>query len=263
MMATLDRRPRIKIDGIKKAYRTQEGKTLDVLRGLDLEIYDAEFVSLIGPSGGGKTTLLNIMAGLVPATSGRIIVGGEEVQGPSSDLGLVFQEDCIFLWRTVLGNVEYGPETKGLPRDEVRRIAMKNLDLVGLRDFASFYPKELSGGMKKRVALAMVLANDPAVLLMDEPFGSLDYQTKVELQLSLLEIWENNKKTTVFVTHDIEEALFLSDRVVVLTNGLVAEILEAPFGRPRANELRTSTQFAEAKIRLWNQLKSEERAANP
>jgi len=216
-----------------------------------LSIYKDEFVSLIGPSGCGKTTLLSIVAGLLEPTAGRVLLDGKPISGPGRDRGVVFQQDAIFPWRKVIDNVRYGLEMKGLDRKSQLEVANQFLRLVGLENFAGFYPKELSGGMKKRVALAMVFANDPEVYLMDEPFGSLDYATKVDLQKQLLKIWREKRKTTLFVTHDLEEALFLSDRIVVLANQTVPEVVEIPFDRPRTDGIRTDPAFQELKRHLW------------
>lgn len=246
----MSRNLKIHIDKVSKLYRTEDGTQLSVLQELDLDIWEDEFVCIIGPSGCGKTTLLSIIAGLQPATSGRILVDGHVVSGPGRDRGVVFQEDAIFLWRKVFHNVEYGLELRRVPKKERRKIVQEYLKLVGLEDFADFFPKELSGGMKKKVALATVYANDPTILLMDEPFGSLDYPTKCFLQLELLKLWKTKTKTTVFITHDVEEAIFLSDRIVVLREGKVETICENPFPRPRKDELRVQTEFSKIKSDL-------------
>ncbi len=248
------RRTKIRLEGLIKAYQTEQGERIEVLRGVEGEIYEQEFVSLIGPSGCGKTTLLNLVAGLIPPTGGRILLDDTPITGPGRDRGVVFQQDAILPWRTVIRNVEYGLELRGEDRARRRDVALRFLRVVGLEKFADFYPKELSGGMKKRVALAAVFANNPEVLLMDEPFGSLDYPTKLALQRELLAIWEREKKTTVFVTHDLEEALFLSDRVIALAQGVIESIVEIPFPRPRTDELRVSSEFQEMKKLLWKYL---------
>lgn len=249
-----DRRSKIRLEGVRKTYQTEQGTPLEVLREVDGEIYDQEFVSLIGPSGCGKTTLLNLIAGLTPQSAGRILLDGKPITGPGRDRGVVFQQDAILPWRTVLRNVEYGLELRGEDPARRREVALSFLRMVGLEKFSDFYPKELSGGMKKRVALAAVFANNPEVLLMDEPFGSLDYPTKLSLQRELMTIWEREKKTTVFVTHDLEEALVLSDRVLALAQGTIESIFEIPFPRPRTDELRVSTEFQEMKKLLWKYL---------
>jgi len=249
-----DRRVKIQVDGLAKAYRTERGGRLDVLQGVTLDVYEHEFVSLIGPSGSGKTTLLNLVAGLISPSAGQILVDGRPVVGPGRDRGVVFQQDAILPWRSVLRNVEYGLELRGEDRSVRREVARRFLRLVGLERFEDFYPKELSGGMKKRVALAAVFANNPEVLLMDEPFGSLDYPSKLSLQRELLRVWETERKTTLFVTHDLEEALFLSDRVFALSGGAIDTIVAVPFPRPRADELRTMPELQDIKRRLWKYL---------
>jgi NitT/TauT family transport system ATP-binding protein len=249
-----ERLTKIRLETLTKTYQTEQGDTLEVLRGVEGDIYDQEFVSLIGPSGCGKTTLLNLIAGLISPSGGRILVDGKPVASPGRDRGVVFQQDAILPWRTVLRNVEYGLELQGVDRARRREVARGFLRVVGLEQFADFYPKELSGGMKKRVALAAVFANNPEVLLMDEPFGSLDYPTKLGLQRELLTIWDREKKTTIFVTHDLEEALFLSDRVVALARGVIESVVEVPFPRPRTDELRVSPEFQDMKKLLWKYL---------
>jgi NitT/TauT family transport system ATP-binding protein len=247
---------KIRLDGVRKSYRTEQGGAVDVLRGINADIYEGEFVSLIGPSGCGKTTLLNCIAGLLPLSGGRVLLGGKPVLGPGRDRGMVFQQDSILPWRTVVRNVEYGLELRGEPAVLRREVALAFLRVVGLEKFADFYPKELSGGMKKRVALAAVFANNPEVLLMDEPFGSLDYPTKLSLQRELLGIWEREQKTTLFVTHDLEEAILLSDRIFALSQGVVESIVEVPFPRPRTDELRVGAEVQEMKKVLWKYLGS-------
>jgi NitT/TauT family transport system ATP-binding protein len=245
---------KIRVEGVGKSFRTERGGRIDVLRDVTVDVYAGEFVSLIGPSGSGKTTLLNLIAGLVPPSAGRIEVDGIAVSGPGRDRGVVFQQDAILPWRSVLRNVEYGLELRGEPRASRRAVARRFLRMVGLERFEDFYPKELSGGMKKRVALAAVFANSPEVLLMDEPFGSLDYPSKLALQRELLAMWEAERKTTVFVTHDLEEALFLSDRVFALQHGAIDAIVTVPFPRPRGDDLRTEEPFQAMKRRLWKYL---------
>jgi NitT/TauT family transport system ATP-binding protein len=241
---------KIRIDNVTKDFPTANKGYLSVLQGINLEVFENEFVCITGPSGCGKTTLLSIIAGLQAPTSGEVSLDGHIIRGPGKDRGVVFQEDAIFLWRNVIRNVEYGLELRKVPKSERRIIAEEYLQLVGLQNFTKFFPKELSGGMKKKVALATVYANDPEILLMDEPFGSLDYPTKCRLQSDLLNIWKTKTKTTIFVTHDVEEALFLSDRIVVIQNGKIAAKYENFFSRPRLDEIRTQTKFNREKANL-------------
>ncbi len=234
---------RVVIRDLSKAF-AKEDETITALHDINLEIRDDEFVCLVGPSGCGKTTLLRIVAGLETATSGSVTVDGREIRSPDPKRGMVFQEYSLFPWRTVTDNIAFGLEMKGISKAERRRIAGEYLTLVGLDEFRDHYPFELSGGMRQRVAIARALANDPDVLLMDEPFGALDAQTRNRMQKELLSIWEQTKKTIIFVTHSVDEAVYLSDRIVILSGrpGTVREILDLPWPRPRD---RTSTEFAE------------------
>ena len=246
----------ISIRGLTKNLRTERGTMIPALRGVDLEIADGEFVAIVGRSGCGKTTLLNQVAGLSSPSAGSITIRGQSVKGPGRDRGMVFQADALFFWRTVRRNVEYGLEVQGLRKEDRRQRAEHYLKLVGLARFADLFPKELSGGMKKRCQIATVLANAPDVLLMDEPFGALDYPTKCQLQEELLRILAREPKATIFVTHDIEEAAFLADRVVVMEHGTIRRIFVVPFSRPRLNELRVSSEFTKLKAELWEVLES-------
>lgn len=238
---------KIKVRNLVKIYTTEDGRKVEVLDNIDMEIFDNEFVVILGPSGCGKTTLLFIIAGLEPVTSGEVLIDGTVVKGPGSERGVVFQETAVFPWRKVIKNIEYGLELKGVEKKQKRKIAMKYLEMMNLQNFANSYPKELSGGMKKRLALATVYANNPKVLLMDEPFSALDYPTKCNLQMELFKIWSQERKTTIFVTHDVEEALFLADRIFVLKDGKFVLVYKNPFGRPRADSLRDEVDFLEKK----------------
>jgi NitT/TauT family transport system ATP-binding protein len=242
--------PKIAVRNIRKEFAAGSRQHV-VFDGLSFDIADGEFVVLIGPSGCGKTTMLNIIAGLTAPSAGEVLVGGKPVTGPGAERGMIFQQDAILMWRTVRKNVEYGLEIKGLSSQERRRRGEEYMRLVHLEKFADFYPKQLSGGMKKRVAIATVLANEPEVLLLDEPFGSLDYPSRIRLQDELLRLWAQRATTTVFVTHDIEEALYLADRVLVLVDGRLVEDVRVPFERPRSPELRTSAEMQVQKSRLW------------
>jgi NitT/TauT family transport system ATP-binding protein len=245
---------KIEIRNLRKAFERRGREPHVVLDGIDLAITQNSFVSILGVSGSGKSTLLFMIAGLDEPTSGSIAVDGETVTGPGRDRGVVFQEDAIFPWRTVIRNVEYGLQLRGEPKESRRRTARRYLDLVGLTDADDLYPHQLSGGMKKRVAFAEVLANQPEVLLLDEPFGALDYVTKIALQEELARIWQSERLTTVLVTHDIEEAVFLSDRVLVLRDGVLACNVSVPFERPRRHELRGTPEFVALKEQLWREI---------
>jgi NitT/TauT family transport system ATP-binding protein len=221
---------KVRIEGVSKSY---DGKL--ALAPVDLALAENSFTCLLGPSGCGKSTLLNIIAGFLPPTTGRVRVDGETVAGASADRGVVFQEYALFPWRTALANVEFGPLMRRKPAGERRDIARRYLDLVGLQGHAAKYPNELSGGMKQRVAIARAIANAPSVLLMDEPFGALDAQTREVLQEELLRIWEQERKTVVFVTHSISEAVFLADHIVVMATqpGAIKQVIDVALERPR------------------------------
>jgi len=249
----------VTIRDLGKAFPKEGGTVTQALENVNLEISDEEFVCLVGPSGCGKTTLLRIIAGLETATTGSVTVDGRAVTGPNPKRGMVFQEYSLFPWRRVIDNVAFGLEMKGVPKEERRRTADRYLEMVGLSQFRDAYPYELSGGMRQRVAIARALANDPDVLLMDEPFGALDAQTRNRMQKELLSLWEQTKKTIVFVTHSVDEAVYLSDRIVVLSPrpGSVREIIEIPWPRPRD---RTSAGFAEVRRRVLRMIDETESA---
>jgi NitT/TauT family transport system ATP-binding protein len=246
--------------GVRKSY-TKDGRTLQVL---DIERFAAregEFITIIGPSGCGKSTFLHIMGGFIPAEAGAIKVYGNAVNGPGPDRGMMFQEFALFPWKTVAGNVAWGLEAQGFPRDQIDSTVQKFLDIMGLADFRNHYPAEISGGMKQRAALARVLAFDPKVLLMDEPFGALDAQTRETMQEEVTRIWERTRKTIVFVTHDIEEAVFLGDRVVVLSArpGRIREEVRIDLPRPRTLEVKKSMQCHEYRNHIWDLIRQESR----
>lgn len=224
--------------------------------GFSLTIQQGEIVCLLGPSGCGKTTVLRIVAGLESKSGGSVKVCGESVSSAGSDRGLVFQEFALFPWRTVRKNIEFGLEIKMLPVEERHEVSSKLIELVGLAGFENAHPGKLSGGMKQRVGIARALANDPAVLLMDEPFGSLDAQTRNLMQRELLRIWSATKKTILFVTHSVDEAVFLADRIVVMTArpGRVKEIIPIPITRPRD---RTSPEFISVRGKVLSVLETE------
>ena len=212
----------------------QKDKSVSALHDISLEVVDKEFICIIGPSGCGKTALLRIVAGLDTPTGGSVALNGVPITGPTPDTGLVFQEYSLFPWKTVLGNIEFGARMHAMDKEERRRVSMQYLKLVGLEGFALSYPHELSGGMKQRVAIARALANNPKVLLMDEPFGALDAQTRNTLQVELLSIWEKDQKTIIFVTHSVDEAVFLADRIVVMgAEGGIVDVHDVDMPRPR------------------------------
>jgi NitT/TauT family transport system ATP-binding protein len=225
----------IAIERISKTFETRRGASHLALGEISLEVADGEFVSILGPSGCGKSTLLYMVGGFVPPSTGAVIVNGKPVTGPGPDRGPVFQEFALFPWKTVLGNVMYGLLEQGESRKAAEARARELLAMVNLTRYADFYPKELSGGMKQRVAICRTLAYRPKILLMDEPFGALDAHTRVKLQNELLDIWERDRKTVMFVTHSVDEAVFLSDRVMVMTRspGRIKEIIPIDLPRPR------------------------------
>ncbi|MBX9591443.1 MAG: ABC transporter ATP-binding protein [Hyphomonadaceae bacterium] len=225
----------IAIEGLSKSFETARRSSHTALADISLNVAAGEFVSILGPSGCGKSTLLYIVGGFVPPTEGTVAVNGKPVTGPGPDRGPVFQEFALFPWKTVLGNVMYGLLERGMARSKAEERARALIGLVHLKGYEHFYPKELSGGMKQRVAIARTLAYGPSILLMDEPFGALDAHTRTGLQNELLDIWERDRKTVLFVTHSVEEAVFLSDRVVVLTRspGRIKQTVAIGLSRPR------------------------------
>ena len=236
---------------------------LEALRGIDVAVEQGEFISVVGPSGCGKTTFLRIVAGLDPATSGTILLDGGPLAGPGSNRGFVFQNDSLLPWRTVLANALIGPEVAGRVGEKERKRTLDLLTLVGLGGFENYYPRQLSGGMRQRVNLARALAIDPDVLLMDEPFASLDAQTREIMQTELLRIWEQGRKTVLFVTHQIDEAVFLSDRVLVFARrpGRLQENIEIKLPRPRALALKRTPEFIAYVDRIWTMIEHDVRTA--
>jgi NitT/TauT family transport system ATP-binding protein len=234
------------IQNLTRTFPRENGTTLTAIENLSLTVHDKEFVCVLGPSGCGKTTLLRMIAGLDSASSGEILLDGERITGINPKVGIVFQEYSLFPWRSVIDNIAFGLEMQGFARTERNRVAEQYLDLVGLTQFRESYPSELSGGMRQRVAVARALALEPVVLLMDEPFGALDAQTRNMLQHELLGIWEKTKKTIIFITHSVDEAVFLADRIVALTPrpGTICEIIPIDQVRPRD---RTSVEFAKVR----------------
>ncbi len=244
--------------GLKKVY-TKNGRPLEVLDLDRFAVREGEFITVVGPSGCGKSTFLHIVGGFIKAEAGSIRVFDQEVSEPGPDRGMIFQEFALFPWRTVEGNVAWGLEVQGVPRSERETIVSKYLEMMDLVEFRNHLPAEISGGMKQRVALARVLAFDPKVLLMDEPFGALDAQTREVMQEELTRLWERTKKTIVFVTHDIEEAVYLGDRVVVLTArpARIKEEALIKLPRPRHITVKKSVQFLEYRNQIWDLIRSE------
>lgn len=234
----------------------KDKREIVALDGFSMDVLEGEFVCLLGPSGCGKTTVLRIVAGLETKTSGQVLVNGKDVERFRPRVGMVFQEFALFPWRSARRNVEFGLEIKRVPEKKRAEISSRYLDLVGLSGFADAHPHELSGGMKQRVAIARALAHDPAVLLMDEPFGSLDAQTRNLMQKELLRIWSATNKTVLFVTHSVDEAVFLADRIVVMTArpGRVRETIEVGLPRPRD---RTSADFISVRGKVLAELDEE------
>ncbi|WP_372573795.1 ABC transporter ATP-binding protein [Ruegeria jejuensis] len=248
--------PEIKVDNLTHTFGKGGPAALTVLEGIDLTFESGSFNSIIGTSGCGKSTLLKMMAGLFDPSDGQMTLDGEIIQGTNRRRGMVFQQDAVFPWMTVSKNISYGPRLRGASKAEQAEIEAKWTEMVGLKGFEDRWPRELSGGMRKRVDIGRVYANDPDVLLMDEPFGALDAQTKERMQSDLLETWSQTKKTVVFVTHDIEEAIFLSDKIVVMSArpGRIHHIEEVALPRPRTDEMRLTEEFLAIKRRLWGML---------
>src|SRR5437016_8450839 len=250
---------KLTIKDVTVTFQRRRGGSVVAVDRLDLVVRDKEFVCIVGPSGCGKSTLLRVIAGLTRPSSGDVVLNGARVGGPGADRGMVFQSYTLFPWLTVQGNVEFGPRLRGVPESERRAAARRYIQMVGLTGFEHAYPKELSGGMMQRVAIARALANDPEVLLMDEPFGALDAQTRAFMGELLLDIWQKSPKTILFVTHDIDEALFLGDRVCVMTvrPGRFRAEVSLSLPRPRTLEATTSEEFVGAKRRVLAMIRGE------
>jgi len=250
---------KLSIDRVSMRFASRRGDVVTALEDISLEIADREFSVIVGPSGCGKSTLLRLVAGLNRPTGGTIRLDGEAITDPSRDRGMVFQSYTLFPWLTVRRNVEFGPSLGGVPGAERAAISRRYIEQVGLAGFEEAYPKQLSGGMMQRVALARALANDPKILLMDEPFGALDSQTRSLMQEMLLQIWERTHKTVLFITHDIEEALFLGDRVYVMTArpGRIKRQLAVSIPRPRSLATLTSPEFVALKRQVMELIREE------
>ncbi|MDW3846951.1 ABC transporter ATP-binding protein [Micromonospora sp. BRA006-A] len=257
---------KILFDRVRKVFpgRRGGGGAVTALDGLTLGVRPGEFLVVVGPSGCGKSTLLDLLGGLATPTGGQVLVDGRPVTGPGLDRGIVFQQYALLPWRTAAGNVAFGLEAKGLPRAERADLVAHHLDLVGLTGFADRYPHELSGGMKQRVAIARSLAYDPDVLLMDEPFAALDAQTRDSLQDELVRIWQATGKTVVFITHGIDEAVHLGQRVAVMTSrpGRIKQVIDIELGdRDAEEDVRSTDAFRHHRHQIWTLLRDEVRAA--
>jgi NitT/TauT family transport system ATP-binding protein len=249
----------IQARGVNLTFRPPNRAPVSALDGFDIDVEEGEFLSILGPSGCGKSTFLNILLGLLKPDSGEVLMHGKKITGPGSDRAMVFQEFGLLPWRTVQNNIELGLELKRTSAAKRRVVAERLVSLVGLGGFENHYPHELSGGMKQRVGLARALATDPDVLLMDEPFAALDAQTRDLMQVELLRIWREARKTVLFVTHQIDEAIYLSDRVMVMSKrpGRAKKSFTVELTRPREYEMRVTREFNDLKLEIWNTLKDE------
>ncbi len=257
-MAGQERNVKLRLENVCKVFKNRDGESL-VLEDINLDIYDNEFLCVVGPSGCGKSTLLNILAGLTEASSGTAYCNGTPIEGTGTERGVVFQQYALFPWLTVKKNVMFALEMRGIKGKEADKLAMEYLEGVHLSDYANHYPKELSGGMKQRVAIARAYAAEPEVLLMDEPFGALDAQTRMVLQSDLLETWNKDRKTCFFITHDVEEAVFLAQRIVVMSThpGRIMSTIDVPLPYPRTQELKMTPEFNEIRMNVWKQVYSD------
>lgn len=253
--------PAIELRGVRKVFKLESGEHVWAVDGISLEIGRGDFVCVVGPSGHGKSTLLNLIAGFLKPTSGEVLVNGQLVVGPGSNRGVVFQRDTLFLWRRVRDNIGFGPKARGVPKAERESIVDRYLEIIGLQKYSHAWPKQLSGGMRRRVAIAAVFANDPDVLLMDEPFISLDYMRRATLHKVLLDLWAASGKTVFFITHDVDEALALADRVIVITHGQVAYTCEVTLDRPRTPHVLASPEASELRLHLLTTMQDSEETA--
>lgn len=262
-----NKRSKISVKDVSRIFFSPSGERIEALKGVNLEVEDAfsaagrdigEFRVLLGPSGCGKSTLLRMIAGLDKPTSGQVLVNGEVVTHPGKDRGMVFQKYTSFPWLTVADNIAYGMKINGVPEAQRKETVDRLLQSVGLSEFANVYPETLSGGMQQRVAIARTLALRPSVILMDEPFGALDAQTRSDMQQLLLQIWDETACTILFVTHDVEEAVYLADRIFIMSShpGTIVEDVEVPFDRPRDLGLKEKSEFHELQHYVLGRLKS-------
>ena len=248
--------PEIVVSQLSHTFGKDTASALTVLDDINVRFPSGSFTSIVGTSGCGKSTLLKMMAGLFEPSDGEMTLDGEIITGTDNRRGMVFQQDAVFPWMTVAKNVSYGPRLRGASRAEQAEIEAKWVEMVGLKGFENRWPRELSGGMRKRVDIGRVYANDPDVLLMDEPFGALDAQTKERMQSDLLKTWNQTKKTVIFVTHDLEEAIFLSDQIIVMSArpGRIRHIETVSLPRPREDAMRLESEFLDIKRKLWGML---------
>ncbi|MGH6761646.1 MAG: ABC transporter ATP-binding protein [Phyllobacterium sp.] len=254
MTAQTDKtQPKISFQNVTRRFGEGDNAFLALDR-LSLDIVDGEFVTVVGPSGCGKSTAMNIAAGLTEVTEGKVLVDGKPVRGPGPERGVIFQQYALFPWLTVRQNVEFGLRIKGIAAAERRRISDHFISLVGLKDFADALPKTLSGGMKQRCAIARAYAANPTILLMDEPFGALDALTRVHMQDQLLDTWSRERRTVIFITHDVDEAVYLANRVIVMAArpGRLHKVIPVDLPYPRTEEMRLSREFAEIRNQVWH-----------
>ena len=256
--------PLLSIQGVSRTFVSPKGQTTQALLPVDFDVAENDFVTILGPSGCGKSTMLRIVAGLDHPTSGRVLLDGRPVEGPGADRGMVFQSYTLFPWLTIEQNIRFGLRERGMPEAQQKERAAYFIAKVGLRGFEQHFPKQLSGGMQQRTAIARALANDPKILLMDEPFGALDNQARVLMQELLLGIWEAERKTVMFVTHDIDEAIFMANRVAVFSArpGRIKTELAVDLPHPRHYTIKTSPEFMDLKARLTEEIRAESMAAD-
>ncbi len=254
----------LSIQGVSRTFVSSKGQSTQALLPVDFQVQENDFVTILGPSGCGKSTMLRIVAGLDYPTSGRVLLDGRPVEGPGAERGMVFQSYTLFPWLTIEQNIRFGLRERGMPEAQQKERAAYFIAKVGLRGFEQHFPKQLSGGMQQRTAIARALANDPKILLMDEPFGALDNQTRVLMQELLLGIWEAERKTVLFVTHDIDEAIFMANRVAVFSArpGRIKTEIAVDLPHPRHYTIKTSPEFMELKARLTEEIRAESMAAD-
>ncbi|MEI7298364.1 ABC transporter ATP-binding protein [Paraburkholderia tropica] len=253
----------LKIDGVNQVFDSPNGRQVVALNGIDIIVESGEFVSIVGASGSGKSTLLRIISGLLQPTNGQVLIDGQRVRGPGMDRALVFQRDSLLPWKTVIDNVAYGLTLRGVRIVEARRTVQRFIDVAGLGGFEHHYPHQLSGGMRQRANVARAMAVDPKILMLDEPFASLDSQTREIMQAELLRIWEATRKTVLMITHQIDEAVLLSDRVIVFSArpGKVKRSIPVSFERPRSLSLKRSPEFTALVDEIWQLIEDEVRAS--